>query len=128
MWCILITHNFQHIVGNTFSITLPSDDSVEDLKKKIHEKRQNNLPNITVDKLRLWKLRNPHNTSEIKEEGFLASRVLLKEVPTNTNEDEVVDNAVWPLDPEETISLHLPHLLSKVSVLVQVPALLGGTS
>ncbi|KAL5478279.1 hypothetical protein ACEPAI_2463 [Sanghuangporus weigelae] len=65
IWCLLIDHEKKAAFGDAFSINVPHDASVDDLKKKIKEEQPDVLGHVAPRALAVWRCMNPTLLAEV---------------------------------------------------------------
>ena len=109
VWCLLIDHA-KKVIGNVFSVNIPSNSSVDQLKKKIKEDSSNTLANVDAACLTVWKCRD----EEVKTKK---SEDLVDCVGSFDFSEE--SNDVEEVDPEDSVGEL--NLASKETLLVEFP-------
>ena len=72
LWCILVDHDFKHILAPSFAIDMPSDDTVFGLKLKVKALMETHFPNIFPSTLVVWKC---PNLPDDGDDEILAERI-----------------------------------------------------
>ena len=72
IWFMVVDHGFRRTLTDAISVRIPSDSFFEDFLAKI-KASDHEILREAGNNLQVWKLRDPQQSMEIKEEGYLTN-------------------------------------------------------
>lgn len=72
IWFMVVDHGFRRTLTDAISVRIPSDSFFEDFLAKI-KASDHEILREAGNNLQVWKLRDPRQSMEIKEEGYLTN-------------------------------------------------------
>ena len=64
LWCILVNHGLDQIIGSLFPVDMPSESAIADLKERVKKKKDPELAHIAPDRLVVWKCPGLNDSEE----------------------------------------------------------------
>ncbi|KAH9047204.1 hypothetical protein EDB84DRAFT_1435005 [Lactarius hengduanensis] len=111
-WVLLVTHDLRALGTRSRVATTSCDDTVDDLKTKVKEKRKVDLAQVDVDRLTVWKLKGENIINKlnfsIKRLAEILGSIDIDDVGTIEELDSGVKVADIGLPSDETLLVQMP--------------------
>jgi len=77
LWCILISHGFDHTLGDVFPVEMASEATIAHLKEKIIARKGSQVAHIDPDELAVWKCPGLKLPTDDENDDDLVARINL---------------------------------------------------